>query len=188
MTKSFGSRTSTRQHPFWHGKKVKISNRIVSWSLTIRDFQALLPGSPGLSLSCQVNILCATQNSKPKTETWKVDPKFNNSEQTWEALCDHLNRNRIFTLAFYNSCISTPILKTWNDNLCDSQLLIGWDNSQGDPLAKTVCGVESAHIRAIYLLCHDILDFDVQKPCVFVMYSSMAFQGFTGAWRSLIDT
>ena len=85
-------------------------------------------------------------NSKPKTEIWQVDPRFNNSEQTWEALCDHLKRKRIFTLAFYNSCISTPILKTKNDNLCDSQLLIGWDNSQGDPMTKTVCEVESAHL------------------------------------------
>ena len=41
--------------------------------------------------------------------------------------------------------------ETWNDNLHDSQLLMGRDNSQADPMVKIVYGVGSPHNMTAYL-------------------------------------
>ena len=38
-----------------------------------------------------------------------------NNVHNWEGLHDHLKRKRIFTLASYNNCISTLILKVKPD-------------------------------------------------------------------------
>lgn len=81
------------------------------------------------------------------------------SEHYWESLYDHLlwggSESSLWTLVTFPSQLW---LWKGQDNLCDSKLVTGGDDSWSDPMApNNVCGVRSVHSRADYLINNFVL-------------------------------
>jgi hypothetical protein len=99
--------------------------------------------------------------------TWKIrDSSFHYHHYASYATCCHLHDKGCVAwglydgsvLISYSFCISTPIMKLWNDDLCDLQLQIGGDKlAMGFTWSGTsMCcnvGYVVARVQSSYPLC-----------------------------------
>ena len=128
-----------------------------------------------LHLSGSWQSLLLTINTKLPWWVWIICSKFVYHskftiicEHTWESLYDlHFDPLQLLHL--------NSDSKIWNDKLCDTQMLMGWDNSWFHSMVKIASRVGSAHNRATYLSANEnwIIDLSSMHTCVWDIFSNM---------------
>ena len=79
---------------------------------------------------------------------------------------DNLHFHHLWLLHLYSDS------ETWNENVCNLQLLTMWNNSLSDPTAKKIAReVGSAHTRVTYLMSEDGKRWETQDTFVSLKFT-----------------